>query len=126
MNNLDDDMLYYMSFKLDLNDLLNFSIINKNNYKVFDNRFYINYAINQFSYEFWLRAYKRPIFYSKPLKNIKMELIRIEHFQRGLDNLNINRWSQKDFYDYWYNYDYKTKINNYSIDFLMNNVLNIL
>ena len=54
-----------------------------------------------------------------------MELLRIEHFQRGLDNLNINRWTKKDFYDYW-DYDYKRKIKDYSIDYLMNNVLNIL
>jgi hypothetical protein len=125
MNNLDDDMLYYMSFKLDLNDLLNFSIINKNNYKAFDQKFYKYYAIYKYSNEFWIRAYNRPIFYSKPLKNIKMELLRIEHFQRGLDNLNINRWTKKDFYDYW-DYDYKRKNKNYSIDYLMNNVLNIL
>ena len=40
MDNLNNDILYYLSFKLDLNNLLNFSIINKNNYKLFDNYFY--------------------------------------------------------------------------------------
>lgn len=126
MDNLNDDIICYLSFKLNLNDLLNFSIINKNNYKILDNNFYINFAINQFSYEFWLKAYRRPKYHSKPLKNIKMELIRIENFQKNLDNLNINRWSKKDFYDYWNNDKYYIKNINYNINFLMDNVLNIL
>ena len=107
MDNLNNDILYYLSFKLDLNNLLNFSIINKNNYKLFDNLFYTKYAIHKYSYEFWIKAYKRPIIYSKPLKSIKLELIRIENFQRGLDILSLNRWTKKDFYDYWSNDKYE-------------------
>ena len=45
---------------------------------------------------FWKRAYNRPVYISKPLKNIKMELIRIENFQI-LDRNNFNRWTQKIF-----------------------------
>ena len=54
------------------------------------------YGIN-----FWLKARHRPIKKSKPLKNYKLELVRIEKFQKGLDSLNINRWTKKDFYNYW-------------------------
>ena len=38
---------------------------------------------------------------SKPFKDMKKELIRIEFFQKHLDNLNIKRWTKKDFYNYW-------------------------
>ena len=54
-----------------------------------------------YSKDFWQKAYKRPKFYSNPLKNFKMELVRIENFQLMLDKSNIKRWTQKDFYDYW-------------------------
>tara|TARA_B100000989_G_C19232584_1_gene340553 strand:- start:126 stop:512 length:387 start_codon:yes stop_codon:yes gene_type:complete len=128
MNNLNNDILCHISFELNLNNLLNFSIINKNNYKIFDNIFYKNYALKQFSQDFWIKAYERPIIYSKPLNNIKLELIRIEQFQKSLDNLNLDRWTKKDFYNYWemekkYNEKHK---DNYNIDYLFNNILNIL
>ena len=35
--------------------------------------------------------------------NLKKEILRIENFQRTLDNLNYKRWTNKDFYDYWHN-----------------------
>ena len=128
MNNLNNDILCHISFELNLNNLLNFSIINKNNYKIFDNIFYKNYALKQFSQDFWIKAYERPIIYSRPLNNIKLELIRIEQFQKSLDNLNVDRWTKKDFYNYWemekkYNEKHK---DNYNIDYLFNNILNIL
>ena len=128
MNNLNNDILCHISFELNLNNLLNFSIINKNNYKIFDNIFYKNYALKQFSEDFWIKAYERPIIYSRPLNNIKLELIRIEQFQKSLDNLNLDRWTKKDFYNYWemekkYNEKHK---DNYNIDYLFNNILNIL
>lgn len=126
MNNLNNDIIYYLSFKLDFNSLLNFSIIDKNNYKLFDNKFYKYYAIKIFTYDFWIKAEKRPIMYSNPLKNIKMELIRIENFQKNLDNINIKRWTQKDFYDYWKHYDEYCFKKNYNVELLLNNVLNIL
>lgn len=126
MNNLNNDIIYYISFKLDFNSLLNFSIIDKNNYQLFDNKFYKYYAIKIFTYDFWIKAEKRPIMYSNPLKNIKMELIRIENFQKNLDNINIKRWTQKDFYDYWKHRDEYCFKKNYNVELLLNNVLNIL
>lgn len=105
MNILYDDLIRYISLKLDFNTLLDFSITNKNYNNLLNNDFFKNYAINKFSKEFWIKAYQRPIIYSKPLNNIKKELLRIENFQKRLDNLNINRWIQKDFYDYWQYHD---------------------
>lgn len=51
--------------------------------------------------KFWTLAKQHPIKLSKPLKSYKGEIIRIENFQKNLDNLNFNRWTNKDFYDYW-------------------------
>ena len=101
MNYLNDDIIYLISNYLIFNDILNFSILNKYNFSLFDELYYKNLSIKYYSEKFWIYASKRPIKLSKPLNNFKKEIIRIENFQRTLDNLNFNRWTNKDFYDYW-------------------------
>ena len=119
---LNDDLIRYIALflHLNLNNLLNFSIVNKNINIVIDDIFYKQLAILYYSSDFWKRAYNRPVYISKPLKNIKMELIRIENFQKILDRNNLNRWTQKDFYNYW-------KANNdYYINHKLDEILSIL
>lgn len=105
MENLNEELFKLTADNLTLKEILQYSIINKNLYQTFDENFYKRLAIKYYTKHFWEKAYKRPTFYSKPLKNTKMELIRIENFQLLLDRLNIKRWTQKDFYDYWKNND---------------------
>tara|TARA_B100000902_G_C26753755_1_gene642233 strand:- start:194 stop:502 length:309 start_codon:yes stop_codon:yes gene_type:complete len=76
-------------------------MVNKSIYNALDTIFYKNLALNYFGRDFWIKAYLRRPYISKPLKNMKRELIRIEFFQRNMDILNVNRWTKKDFYDYW-------------------------
>ena len=123
MENIPNDLLLIISFKCDFNSILNFSIINKNNFYLFDNLFYKELSELYYSSEFWKKAIKRPFITSKPLKNFKLELIRIENFQKYLDSINKNRWTKKDFYNYWKLKDNCININN--INNLYNN-LNIL
>ena len=101
MFNLDYDVLREISYKLNFESILIFSLVNKQIYSALDNVFYKNLAYNYFDRNFWTKAYLRPPRSSKPLKNLKRELIRIELFQRNMDALNINRWVKKDFYNYW-------------------------
>ena len=100
-NNLPNDLLLLIGFKLDFNSILNFSIINKNNFELFNDSFYKELSELYYSSKFWKIASKRPCYISKPLDNFKLELIRIEKFQEYLDSLNIDRWTKKDFYSYW-------------------------
>lgn len=95
------DLIRYISFFLKFQDILDFSIITKDTYKALDNLFYKNLAYNTYGVCFWLKASCRNPIVSKPLKNFKLELLRIENFQRNLDNINISRWTKKDFYNYW-------------------------
>lgn len=118
MYNLDYDILREISYKLNFESILIFSLVNKQIYSALDNNFYRNLAYNYFGRDFWIKAYLRPLQTSKPLKNIKKELIRIEFFQRKMDALNINRWVKKDFYDYWLYIDNK---NNNQYNLLTNN-----
>jgi hypothetical protein len=99
--NLNDDILREIAFKLNFETILNFSLANKKTYIVFDEIFYNDLAYNLYSRIFWIKASLRPIKKSKPLKNMKQELIRVELFQKHLDNLNGMRWTKKDFYNYW-------------------------
>jgi hypothetical protein len=86
---------------LKFQDILNFSITCKNTHDAFDKIFYKNLAYKFYGRCFWLKAGCRPVSRSKPLKNFKFEIIRIENFMRNLDNLNVARWTKKDFYNYW-------------------------
>jgi hypothetical protein len=99
------DIVHLLAVDLDFDDLLNFSIVNKSLYLIFDNLFYKNLGYKMYGINFWLKARHRPIKKSKPLNNYKLELLRIEKFQKGLDSLNSDRWTKKDFYNYW-KYDY--------------------
>ena len=120
MQDLPNDLLLFIGFKLDFNSILNYSSINKNNFQLFDDLFFKELSEVYYSSDFWKIASRRPFYSSKPLNNYKLELIRIENFQQYLDYLNIDRWTKKDFYDYWkYRDKYLTNEDLY-------NVLNIL
>ena len=92
MFNLEYDVLREISYKLNFESILIFSLVNKQIYSALDNDFYKNLAYNYFGRDFWIKAYLRPPCSSKPLKNIKREIIRIELFQKNMDALNVNRW----------------------------------
>jgi len=98
---LNQDIIINISYMLNLTSILNLSAVDKITYKYFDEVFYKCYAMYIFGQDFWLNAFKRPIIKSIPLKTFKAELIRIESFQKELDRLNYERWTQKDFYNYW-------------------------
>ena len=101
MENLPNDLLLVIANKLDFNSIIEFSSINKINFKLFDDKFFEELAYIYYSVKFWEKAKNRPIYNSIPLKSFKLELLRIENFQKYLDDLNINRWTKKDFYNYW-------------------------
>lgn len=99
------DIIRYISNFLNLDDILNLSIVSKDLYiYTFDDIYYMNLAYKYYGKDFWIKANRRNIKVSKPLKNFKLEIIRIENFQRDLDNINVSRWTCKDFYNYWKHY----------------------
>tara|TARA_B100000965_G_scaffold139764_1_gene116348 strand:- start:1185 stop:1511 length:327 start_codon:yes stop_codon:yes gene_type:complete len=101
MFNLNSDMIRHIGLHLDFQDLLNFSIINADTYKIFDDQFYRQYAIQLYSKEFWDKALSRPKKYSRPLSSMKKELIRIEEFQNGILLIDGKKFSNQDFYNLW-------------------------
>lgn len=101
MNNFNDDIITYISLFLTFKDILLYSQINKYYKNLFDLIFYKNLAIKLYTIDFWQKAYNRPINTSKPLKNIKEELIRIELFQEKLFKYCNYKFTIQDFYKYW-------------------------
>lgn len=98
---LSEDEIRNVAKFLTLNDIIHFTNSSMIVNKAIDNRFYFDLAYTLYSKKFWDSALKRPCIISKPLFNYKLELIRIENFQKGLDKLNHDRWTEKDFYNYW-------------------------
>ena len=101
MNNLKSDEIKFITNFLTLENILNFSLINKELFNILDDEYYNSIAIEKYGKKFWIKALNRPIYASKPLKYYKHELIRIEIFQKMLDGLEIKRWGPSDFYKYW-------------------------
>ena len=66
--NLNPDIIRNLAYYLDLFSVLNLSQVDKQIYKYFDEIFYRYYAIYVFGEEFWIKARKRPIIKSRPLK----------------------------------------------------------
>ena len=85
-------------------ELVHFESCSKLIQNYFDNQFFINYADNLYTKEFWYRARQRPIVKSKPLKSRYCELIRIEKFQTYVEKKTC-RWDIEEFYNYWKIYD---------------------
>ena len=95
------DIIITIAQNLNLQDILNFSIINREILNIFDENFFFNLAIKYYSHDFWHKASKRPKHISCPLNSMKLELIRIENFQNILISFRLPRWRELEFYKYW-------------------------
>ena len=100
---LPDDIIYEIVNKLDFNSIIKITRINKQINALLDNIFFYNLAVKYYSQEFWKRASLRPKHFSKPLKNMKQELLRIEKFQNLVKKLDLEkkRWCNNKFYNLW-------------------------
>ena len=101
MDKLSNDLVELIMKKLQLDDILLFSITNKEYYKMLDDLFYLNIGIDIYGKEFWAIAFFRPTIKSKPLNSMKLELIRIERFQTRVYKSISRRWTNNDFYSFW-------------------------
>ena len=101
MDKLSCDLVESIMKNLQLDDILLFSITNKEYHKMLNNLFYLNLAIDIYGKEFWVKAFSRPTIESKPLNSMKLELIRIERFQTRVYKSISRRWTNDDFYSFW-------------------------
>lgn len=95
------DIIIHITTFLSLNDIISITNTSKIYYNIFNNDYFYNLSVNYYSYNFWKIASSRSSEFSKPLKNYKHELLRIEKFQESLEKYNSKRWTMHDFYSFW-------------------------
>lgn len=99
---LTDDIVILITSFLSFNDIINITNICKMYYyNIFTDNYFYNLAVSYYSEDFWKISGMRSEELSKPLKNYKQELLRIEKFQESLVKYNSKRWRNDDFYSYW-------------------------
>ena len=102
LDQLPIDLILMILYKItNINNVINVSMVNKNMWELLDNNIYIYWGRNLYSNEFWNRANKRSSIISKPLINMKMELLRIENFQNCQKRFGYPLWNNEDYYIYW-------------------------
>ena len=98
------DILLLILFNIsDINDIVSLSFVNKNMNFTTDNNAYMNWGRFMYTNEFWDRAKKREPEVSRPLINMRMELLRIDRFQKNNIKHGFQLWTNEDFYKYWNN-----------------------
>ena len=85
----------------DIRDIINFSMSNKLLNKTINDTLFTSWARNKYSDEFWEKAKKRTPILSKPLCNMKYELIRLYNFELTQIKEKHTLWNSEDYYLYW-------------------------
>ena len=95
------DLILNIFYILDnVHDIINITILNLFLYKNIDDSYFYSWGIKQYSKDFWVKASMRTKSISKPLKSMKLELIRLQRFIDCIQLQNM-KWTNKDFYDFW-------------------------
>lgn len=103
ISQLNNDILEYLSYYLNISDISNLKKSCKEFKYIFNNDYFTQRAYQLYSKTFWHKAYSRTPILSKPLTNLENELLRIEKFNKKINELNLKKWEEKDFYEYWGN-----------------------
>ena len=114
---LNNDIIEYISYYLNIIDINNLKKSNKELKNVFNNNYFINRAYELYSKTFWKKAQNRSPHLSKPLNTIEHELLRIEKFNNTINKFNLKKWKEQDFFKYW---DTLEKINKLNYNFKIN------
>ena len=101
INLLCTDIIQHICFQLDIEVLEQIRQVSKQFYLILNDKFYKMFAKKVWGEEFWKKAMKRPIKFSKPLKTWREELIRLELFQRMVEKNEKKRWRPHQFYVVW-------------------------
>ena len=83
-----------------ITDLINIIKLNKYFSLNIDDTYFIIWGVNHYSKDFWIKANRRSKCISKPLKSMKLELLRLQKFIDCMKIQNIT-WSNQDFYKFW-------------------------
>ena len=96
------DIIYEIIYILDnIHDVINFASLNKKTHIFFDNKCYTFWGRHIYTNIFWDKAILRPIILSKPLPNMRLELLRLNNFDNHNKKYGFEIWKIEDYYKYW-------------------------
>lgn len=98
---LPDDILIFITYNLNLSDIVSLKQTNKECNNCFDDQFFQTYACSLYTKQFWEKAEQRNPKISNPLRNLQQELLRIENFNNVLIKKGFAPWTEKEFILYW-------------------------
>jgi len=99
---LPNDILFKISLNFEnTQDLINYTSINKIIYNFFDNNQFLYWGRNFYSIKFWNKVKNQSRYLSRPLTNMKLELIRLNNFLEFQKIHGHELWQKEDFYLYW-------------------------
>ena len=96
---LDIILIIFLNFNT-VYDLINIIKLNKYFNLYIDDTYFIIWGLDKYSKDFWIKASNRSKSLSKPLKSMKLELLRLQRFIDSMKIQNIT-WSNRDFYKFW-------------------------
>ena len=99
MEKLSNDLVELIMKKLQLDDILLFSITNKEYYKMLDDLFYLNIAIDIYGKNFSKGFLDQQLNLNH--KFYKIRINKIERFQTRVYKSISRRWTNNDFYSFW-------------------------
>lgn len=101
IDKLPSDILFNILFIYnDVNEIINISCVNREIFKTLDNNFYIYWAYHRYTDEFWKRDDKHYKILYKPFTNMKLELLRLNQFDKILRKNGYELWKNEDYYKY--------------------------
>ena len=101
-NKLYNDVFLLILFNLTtIDDIISLSESSKCLNNKIDNYIYLQWGRYTYTNDFWNRALQRNPIVSKPLGNIKLELLRIKNFTELQIKNGHEPWNKKDYYKYW-------------------------
>lgn len=125
-NKLPNDILFNIALNLDnIEDVINYSMVTKDLYDYFDDKQYSYWGSNLYIKKFG-SAEKRTAIISKPVFNMKQELIRITDFTEFQKLSGRPIWTEHDFYLYWSSIEAVSNkyIKNIDLDAMISPLLN--
>jgi len=101
-NKLYNDVFLLILFNLtNLDNIISLSESNRYLNNKIDNYIYLEWGRYIYTNDFWNRAIQRNPIVSKPLANIKLELLRIKNFTELQIKNGYQPWNKQDYYKYW-------------------------
>ena len=104
LNKLPYDIMQIILLQFDnIYDIINISNTNKEINNLLDDKFFTLWGKHIYSIDFYDKAHNHRSILSNPLPNMKIELLRLNKFNKYQRIHGFELWKNEDYYMYWEN-----------------------